>query len=130
MNAGPDRGAKSLMEIIDMEKMMNQSKSQAARWLVEACTLLVILSAASPGFAQQSKQAPAQPKPQVASAPSAAASPTASNPAAKPAGEEKEAATPDDAEDGGIKIHGHCVLELKNPNGKVVDRREFNNSLV
>ncbi len=113
-----------------MEKMMKQSNSHPARWLVEACTLLMILSVAPAGFAQQAKQAPAQPKSQVASAPSAAASPTASNPAAKPAGEEKEAATGDDPEGGGIKIHGHWVLELKNPDGKVLDRREFDNSLV
>lgn len=72
-----------------MEKMMKQSNSHPARWLVEACTLLMILSVAPAGFAQQAKQAPAQPKSQVASAPSAAASPTASNPAAKPAGEER-----------------------------------------
>jgi hypothetical protein len=30
----------------------------------------------------------------------------------------------------GIKIHGHWVLEVKNPDGKLVDRREFENSLV
>jgi hypothetical protein len=30
----------------------------------------------------------------------------------------------------GIRIHGHWVLEVKNPDGKVVERREFENSLV
>jgi hypothetical protein len=30
----------------------------------------------------------------------------------------------------GIKVHGHWVLEVKNPDGKLVERREFNNSLV
>jgi hypothetical protein len=35
-----------------------------------------------------------------------------------------------DASHQGIKIHGHWVLELKNPDGTVVDRREFDNSIV
>jgi hypothetical protein len=51
-------------------------------------------------------------------------------PAAAPAASEDESAAPGNAAGGGIKIHGHWVLEVKNPDGKVADRREFNNSLV
>jgi hypothetical protein len=118
------------MERIDMETMMKQGNSRLTRGVVEACALLMILSVAPASFAQQSKQAQAQPKPQVAPASSAAATPADARPAAKPGAEEKEAAPTDDTGDGGIKIHGHWVLELKNPDGKVVNRREFNNSLV
>jgi len=115
-----------------VKQTLKQSHLHPARLLVGACTLLMILSVAPAGFAQQANQAQAQPKPQVASAPSAsaAASPAASSPAAKPAEEEKETATPKKPGHEGIKIHGHWVLEVKNPDGKVVDRREFNNSLV
>jgi hypothetical protein len=31
---------------------------------------------------------------------------------------------------GGIKVHGHWVLEVKNPDGSVAERKEFENSLV
>lgn len=30
----------------------------------------------------------------------------------------------------GIKVHGHWVIEVKNPDGKLVTRREFENSLI
>ncbi len=29
----------------------------------------------------------------------------------------------------GIKVHGHWIIEVRNPDGKVVERREFENSL-
>jgi hypothetical protein len=53
--------------------------------------------------------------------------------AAKPAAaqeEDKNAPAAGKPDGGGIKIHGHWVLEVKNPDGKLVERREFNNSLV
>jgi len=30
----------------------------------------------------------------------------------------------------GIKVHGHWVLEIKNPDGSLASRHEFENSLV
>ena len=30
----------------------------------------------------------------------------------------------------GIQIHGHWVIDVKNPDGKLVEHREFENSLV
>jgi hypothetical protein len=45
-------------------------------------------------------------------------------------GEEQEAVPARRPGGEGIKVHGHWVLELKNPDGKLVDRREFDNSLV
>jgi hypothetical protein len=50
-------------------------------------------------------------------------------PAAEPAAPAKAAETAKPGNDG-IKIHGHWVLEVKNPDGKLVERREFDNSLV
>lgn len=32
--------------------------------------------------------------------------------------------------DDGIKVHGHWVMEIKNPDGSVASRKEFENSLV
>jgi hypothetical protein len=63
---------------------------------------------------------------QALAVPAAAAHPAA----AAAAGEEESALAPANANGGGIKIHGHWVLEVKNADGKVADRREFNNSLV
>jgi hypothetical protein len=121
--------------------MMKQSNSHRARLLVRACTLLMILSAAQAGFAQQA--APAQPRPNQQVAP--ASTSTAANAATLNTAPGTQAATPKPAAEPatpakaaeaaklgseGIKIHGHWVLVVKNPDGKVVERREFDNSLV
>jgi len=112
-----------------MRSLMEQSHWQVARRLMTACTLLIIPWIAPTGFAQQAKQA--QPKPQLASAPAApSAAPAASSPAAKPAGEEQEAAAPKKPGSEGIKVHGHWVLQVKNPDGSLGERREFDNSLA
>lgn len=50
-------------------------------------------------------------------------------PAAEPAAPAQAAEAAKPGNDG-IKIHGHWVLEVKNPDGKLVERREFDNSLV
>jgi hypothetical protein len=56
---------------------------------------------------------------------------TAAHPVApQPSAEEESAPTPGNSHGDGIKIHGHWLLQVKNPDGKIVDRREFNNSLV
>jgi len=54
--------------------------------------------------------------------------PTTSTEKTVAAAEEMESSAEPKGE--GIKVHGHWVLELKNPDGKLVERREFNNSLV
>lgn len=124
-----------------MKPMMKQSNSHRARLLVGACALLMILSAAQAGFAQQAAQAQPRPNQQVVPAPSAAAANAATvntvpgtqaatpKPAAEPAAPAKAGETAKPGNDG-IKIHGHWVLEVKNPDGKLVERREFDNSLV
>jgi hypothetical protein len=129
----------SIKERSDMKP--KQSKSHRAPLLVGACALLMILSIVPAGFAQQAAQAQPRPNQQVAPAPSAAAANAATvdtapgtqaatrKPAAEPAAPAKAAETAKPGSDG-IKIHGHWVLEVKNPDGKLVERREFDNSLV
>jgi hypothetical protein len=52
------------------------------------------------------------------------------NPARR-AGEDQEAeATPQKSGIEGVRIHGHWVIDVKNPDGKVTEHREFDNSLV
>ncbi len=50
---------------------------------------------------------------------------------AKPvAAEEEESAAPSKPGSEGIKVHGHWVLQVKNQDGTLGERREFENSLV
>ena len=88
----------------------------AGQSLVLAALLAMVLSTASisgaqsnatPPATQAAKPAPAQKAPALA--------------AAKP---------PAKGESEGIKVHGHWTIEIKNPDGKLVTHREFENSLV
>jgi len=87
---------------------------------------LLILGLALPACARQSGAA----RPPTNAAPTAA--PAAAAPTAKaPAGQAAAAGEP--AAKGnqeGIKIHGHWTIEVKNPDGKLVTHREFENSLA
>jgi hypothetical protein len=57
------------------------------------------------------------------------AKPEATKPeAAKPAADSEKPGAGGKRE--GIKVHGHWVLEIKNPDGSVASRKEFENSLV
>lgn len=56
-------------------------------------------------------------------------SPAAAPAPARPAGE-TETADPNSAGNQGIKVHGHWVLQVKNADGTLGERREFDNSLV
>jgi hypothetical protein len=101
----------------EMKEMKKQSNSQSTRLLVVACNLLLMLCTAQMAFAQQATPAQPQPNQQATSAVAASPAANAAAAASKPESE-------------GIKIHGHWVLEVKNPDGKLVERREFNNALV
>jgi hypothetical protein len=126
---------------------MKQSMGQGnvGRWMAGVCCLLMVLCGVRSAIAQQSAVA----KPAAASTVAASAAlPTvstyepapfsalmpgvvAAHPAAKPAGEEQEESQKPGKPGGeGIKVHGHWVMEVKNPDGTVAERREFNNSLV
>jgi len=128
-----------------MERSLKQYKSHPMRLLVGACAFFFILPADHSGFAQQSVTKSGVSVAQTvaassqsgaslsafASVPFTALGPAqvASSPAARSA-EEEETAKPSRPGSEGIKVHGHWVLELKSAEGKLVERREFNNSLV
>jgi hypothetical protein len=63
------------------------------------------------------------------SAAAAKAAPVAAHPAARMQAEEERSA-PNSPVSQGIKVHGHWVLQVKNADGTLAQRREFENSLV
>ena len=71
---------------------------------------------------------------QASAAPAQPAAPAAVAPQAQPVAQGGQTATPSEpAAKGtseGIQVHGHWTLEVKNPDGKLVTHREFENSLV
>jgi len=103
-----------------MERSLKQYKSHPVRWLLGACAFFAILSADHSGFAQATAT-----KSGVFTAQAVATSAPVSR-----AVEEEETTKPGKAGTEGIKVHGRWVLELKSAEGKLVERREFNNSLV
>lgn len=83
--------------------------------LVLAALFVLVLSSPSLGCAQSSSVSPVKSDAEQAAA-KAHASPAA-NPRAK-------------GEHEGIKVHGHWTIEVRNPDGKLVTHREFENSLT
>jgi hypothetical protein len=75
------------------------------------CALLLVLGARQSSWAQQG---------------------AAAAPAAKADGNPKAETETEPQKPGGegVKIHGHWVIDLKSPDGKLVDHREFENSLT
>ena len=107
-----------------MKQTMKQFELHPMRLLAGACGLFTLLALAPASVAQQA----------AAVATKTVASPTtqsavAAKPAAKPVAEE-ESAAPNSANQQGIKVHGHWVLQVKNADGTLGERREFDNSLV
>lgn len=87
---------------------------KAAREVVSIFVRMILILALVMGTASSAlAQAPAaKQKPVAATA--------KTQPAAKPSGGPQE----------GIKVHGHWVIEVRNPDGSLVTRREFENSLA
>jgi hypothetical protein len=121
-------------------KQMKQIEVNLMRLLAGACCLFTILALAPMAAAQHAVPAKANqisPIAPAATAPAAtsqAASPTtktglAAKAAAKPV-EEEETAAPNSPDHQGIKVHGHWVLQVKNIDGTLGERREFDNSLI
>lgn len=105
-----------------MKQSMKQFDLNSMRLIAVMCGLFTAVALVPASIAQQVSSVQGK-------NPAAAAKATAAS-TAKPAAEEEESAVPNSAGAQGIKIHGHWVLEVKNPDGKIVERREFNNSLV
>jgi hypothetical protein len=111
-----------------MTKTIRHSFIGSMQMLAAACGWFAILALATAAVAQQT--APAQAGNNlVAAAPAPTAVNHAASPAAKPVAEE-ETATPGSAKNQGIKVHGHWVLQVKNTDGTLGERREFDNSLT
>jgi hypothetical protein len=107
-----------------MKTTMKQFEMHPMRLLAAACGMIALLALTTAAVAQQA--APTASK--------TVASPTASTgvaakTAAKPVAEE-ESAAPNSPNQQGIKVHGHWVLQVKNADGTLGERREFDNSLV
>jgi hypothetical protein len=93
-----------------------------------ACLAALTLLLSQPALAQQAGRSTARP---AGTTPAALIATSAPSPTGKtPAVHEPEATEPDDSGDGDIKLHGHWVMTLKNADGSVAERREFENSLV
>ncbi len=105
-------------------KQMMRNELNSMRLLAAACGMIALLALTTTVAAQQA--APVASK-TVASP--AAATVLAAKPVAKPVAEE-EKAVPNSANQQGIKVHGHWVLQVKNADGTLGERREFDNSLV
>ena len=105
-------------------KQMMRIEFNPMRLLAAACGTIALLALTTAAVAQQA--APAASK-TVASPTTQSA--VAAKPAFKPVAEE-ESAAPNSANQQGIKVHGHWVLQVKNTDGTLGERREFDNSLV
>jgi hypothetical protein len=107
--------------------------SQFHNPLAGVCSVLLVLCAGQPAFAQQS--ASMQPVAAVATSSAATTASAAKLSAIKPLAiqgstEEEEVAAPAKPRHEGIKVHGHWVLQVKNADGTLGERREFENSLA
>ena len=115
-----------------MRQSITRSKTHRVHAVAAACGYLLIVAGAQAGAGQQPAEASGSSAPVAMPANSAAptlpkAANVAEGPAERPNG---EAAGPARPRGEGIQIHGHWVLEVKGADGKVRDRREFDNSLV
>jgi len=100
-----------------------QRNSQSRNSLASACGVLLMLLAGQVGLAQQS--VPVKPGATTTVGVQPAATVAASCTAVK-----KEAEAPGKSLDGSIKVHGHWVINVRNPDGTVADHRDFENSLA
>jgi hypothetical protein len=116
-----------------MKMRMKLDGSERVGLVVGACGLLALVFAGQPGLAQQTAKEMPVTSPAITQsaklAPAVASSPSAIKPQ-EPVGEEEGTAKPSKPGGEGIKVHGHWVLQVKNADGTLGERREFENSLV
>ena len=111
----------------EMKPRIVKRNSQFQSSLATACCALLVLCAGQPVFAQQGAQVPPATAVQVAAA---TTTPNAKPLATLAESEEKEDAAPAKLGHEAIKVHGHWVLQVKNADGTLGERREFENSLA
>jgi len=91
--------------------------------LTGSCARMALLSALLLNLAILSQaQSATTPPPPAHSAVAAASATTQAHPTAHPAAEPR-------GNHEGIQVHGHWIIEVRNPDGKVVTHREFENNL-
>jgi hypothetical protein len=117
-----------------MTVMKKSSGISPMRWLAGPCSLAVLMMLPRTGAAQQ-RPATGVVKTDVSrieTVPLSALMPGAplTRPVAQSTAEEEESPKPNSAGHQGVKVHGHWVLQVKNPDGSLGDRREFENSLT
>jgi hypothetical protein len=120
-----------------MKKLSQQHKLSFTRPATAACSMLVVLACVRAGLAQQVGKTPpastqsaptaVEPVRSLAAAPALVAAHPASVGEAQ---EAHETATPKKHGGEGIKVHGHWEITVKNADGSVAERRDFENSLT
>jgi hypothetical protein len=102
-----------------MKRVMKQHNVSPIRLADAVCGLVMLLGLTAAGIAQQAP---------VSAAPVAVAAVT---PAYQAVAEKEPQESPNPAKPGneGIKVHGHWVIDVKNPDGTLVQHRVFENSL-
>jgi len=119
-----------------MEQHRKQRKSYWLESVIGVCGLVLMFAGSQKGFAQQTatKSALTPASSAFMSVPFSALLPGAAQAEAKPratAGEvEEESAKPSKPGGEGIKVHGHWIMDVKNPDGTLVRHLDFHNSLV
>ncbi len=122
---------------------MNTNEKQAViariarRSLVSVCLLVAALCFADPGRAQSNTGLAASPAARPADAmtsqaqaPPAPLQSQGTAPAAKPADpSEKNPSSPAKGQHEGISVHGYWLIDVKDPDGKVITHREFENAI-
>ena len=111
-----------------MQQTRKQTESHRMSLLAGSCSIALAFGLTQAAIAQ------GVPVSAVAIRPAAtqiAAAATPATDAVKPFTEEQgKAATPRKARGEGVRVHGHWLLEVKNADGTLADRREFENSLI
>jgi len=119
-----------------------QNRTRRMRYLTVACGVLAVTGVGAawcqqaspllPSFVPPTVTAPAKPQPAL---PWSIAAPLVSplfpgagrTPRASAAAEQEEPTRPGSE---GISVHGHWVIDVKNPDGTIAEHRDFENSLV
>jgi len=102
--------------------MLSTNRSSSRPALISALAFLLALGVTQLTLAQA-------PSAQPTSATSAAPKATPPHKQTPAAPAEAQATAPNDAAHQGIKVHGHWTIDVKNPDGTLVEHRDFENSI-
>ena len=113
-----------------MKAMAKSSDEHLTRWLVGACLVMLLMlpqaSVAQQGTAKAASSNVSKPEMALLPSPAQGAVPARSAAHA----EEKELPKPQKPEGEGVRVHGHWVIDVRNPDGTLVEHRDFQNALT